>query len=729
MDQRPSDQCEGFDPFAGKLWIYPNNLTIRPYQRSAVNLALFNNAMIVLPTGFGKTFIAAVVMYNFYRWYPQGKIIFVAPTRPLVAQQIKECKQISGIPSRDCIELTGSIPQERRSAYWSSKRVIFATPQVIQNDLQNQLVPAKQVKCLVIDEAHKAQGGYAYVEIVKILHDQNKNGFRILALSATPGSNIDKVKQVMLNLLISEVMFRREDSLDLLQFRNAKNSKAWMVELGGRHRKVVEKFVNMTKPIFKELYKAGLTFSSDTIERASKFVLLMAKNRLQRNEVQNIGSRKGKLIYYCMSAMSLVHAFELLTIYGVRVFYSCVKRTFEEKKSILRTALAGQIEFDMMMKDIEAWFGEDVEPDQNKVPKCDLLQGHPKLHVVKDLLLKHFKSNEGQKDTRAIIFTKYRESVIDIVQTLKVFEPVIKACPFVGQGTSGGKTGSGMKQREQIQAIDEFKSGKFNVLVATCVAEEGLDIGEVDLIICFDTSVSPISNTQRRGRTGRKRSGDVQTLLTKGYEEKKLNKAGASRRLVEDQLYNRETYIMCRYRDAPRMIPHDINPVCLEQRIFTLNEDEDENEDKPKRKRRKRENVELVEEVDSIKKAKNKRKKLVDDEEEEEVGGKVNTSWVFADEMIQSDHESNDNNGDDDNNEKTFDDNDDCFDDDLSDFGGGQATPQAQTESTTTTTTTSTTTCTSNQTSSIETKNCGESSGANEEDDIEWGSDLEFDCV
>lgn len=60
-----------------------------------------------LPTGLGKTFIAAVVMYNFFRWYPQGKVIFMAPTRPLVKQQIEACYDIMGIPKDVTAELTG----------------------------------------------------------------------------------------------------------------------------------------------------------------------------------------------------------------------------------------------------------------------------------------------------------------------------------------------------------------------------------------------------------------------------------------------------------------------------------------------------------------------------------------------------------------------------------------------------------------------------------------------
>lgn len=575
--------CQGFDEYAGKRWVYPNNMPTRGYQKTAVEMALFNNAMIVLPTGFGKTFIAAVVMYNFHRWYPQGKILFVAPTRPLVAQQVQECKKISGIPSSDCVLLTGTISTEKRSVHWRQKRVFFATPQVIENDLDNNLLPAKEVRCIVIDEAHRAQGNYAYVNIIKHLHENNKNGFRVLALSATPGSDIQKVQQVMLNLFVSEVMFRSEASIDLMQFRNEKSSKAWTVELIGKHKEFVDRMIDMTKPIYKELYRAGLTYNGDQIDKVARYTIIKAIQTAGHNEARRSGTTPGRLKFLCSAAMSLSHNFELLTLYGIRVFYSSVMRTLNEPRSPLRTAMAGKVEFDVMLNDIRAIFGDFVEPDPSVTPSIDLLQGHPKLKVLKDLLIKHFDANEGKTETRAIVFTKYRESVFDIVQTLRVFDPKLRAAAFVGQNSTQKTTG--MKQREQIQLISDFKEGKYNVMIATCVAEEGLDIGEVDLIVCYDTSSSPISTTQRRGRTGRKRSGDVQTLLTKGYEEKRLRKAGAAKRQVEDQLYKKENYTSFKYRDAPRMVPQHIIPVCLEQRITPIDDDVEEKVGKTKRKR------------------------------------------------------------------------------------------------------------------------------------------------
>lgn len=60
-----------------KTWIYPTNVPIRDYQVSIVSNALLQNTLVCLPTGLGKTLIASVIMYNYYRWFPEGKVLFM----------------------------------------------------------------------------------------------------------------------------------------------------------------------------------------------------------------------------------------------------------------------------------------------------------------------------------------------------------------------------------------------------------------------------------------------------------------------------------------------------------------------------------------------------------------------------------------------------------------------------------------------------------------------------
>jgi len=148
------------DKEQAKKWIYPLNRERRDYQFNIARRALFDNVLCSLPTGMGKTLIAAVVMLNFYRFFPEGKVIFVAPSKPLVAQQVEACHTIAGIPPSDVVEMTGNDAPSHRAEAWATKRVFYCTPQTVANDLKSGKCDPKKVVCLVVDEAHKASGNY-----------------------------------------------------------------------------------------------------------------------------------------------------------------------------------------------------------------------------------------------------------------------------------------------------------------------------------------------------------------------------------------------------------------------------------------------------------------------------------------------------------------------------------------------------------------------------------------
>lgn len=148
------------DREACKTFVYPTNKSLRKYQYDIIAKAFFTDTLVALPTGLGKTFLAAVLMYNFYRWFPEGKIIFMAPSRPLVTQQISACHGIVGIPLKDAVELTGKDAPERRAEAWHKRRVFYCTPQTVKNDLFKGRLDPSDVILMVIDEAHKATRDY-----------------------------------------------------------------------------------------------------------------------------------------------------------------------------------------------------------------------------------------------------------------------------------------------------------------------------------------------------------------------------------------------------------------------------------------------------------------------------------------------------------------------------------------------------------------------------------------
>ena len=231
-------------------WVYPVNIQVRKYQQDICSAALFANTLVCLPTGLGKTLIAAVVMYNYWRWFPTGIVVFLAPTKPLVLQQLKACYEIMGIPETDTAHLDGTMAQDKRALLWQSKRVFFCTAQTFNNDLSNEVCDPRRVVCIVVDEAHKAStSNFAYTLAVETLSNYS-NHFRVLALSATPGSDTRSIQHVIKNLKIEHIEVRAEDDPELAPFVHDKQVEIVMAEKG------CESFMQSLK---KELNEVGHT--------------------------------------------------------------------------------------------------------------------------------------------------------------------------------------------------------------------------------------------------------------------------------------------------------------------------------------------------------------------------------------------------------------------------------------------------------------------------------------
>jgi Fanconi anemia group M protein len=139
---------------------------------------------------------------------------------------------------------------------------------------------------------------------------------------------------------------------------------------------------------------------------------------------------------------------------------------------------------------------------------------HPKYPVLINMILDELKKNP---DSRILVFVKLRNSVKNIVRKLKDISS-IRPIRFVGQATKSHDD-KGLSQKRQIEILDEFRKGTYNVLVSTNVGEEGLDISECDLVIFYDVVASEIRLIQRKGRTARHRKGRVVILYSKNTRD------------------------------------------------------------------------------------------------------------------------------------------------------------------------------------------------------------------
>ena len=96
------------------------------------------------------------------------------------------------------------------------------TPQTLEKDMQDGILDMDRVCLLIIDEAHRATGNYAYCKIIQLLEAQNV-GFRIVALSATPVSKIENLQTIVDNLRCCRFEVRDEDDEEVKRYTHDKN--------------------------------------------------------------------------------------------------------------------------------------------------------------------------------------------------------------------------------------------------------------------------------------------------------------------------------------------------------------------------------------------------------------------------------------------------------------------------------------------------------------------------
>lgn len=120
--------------------------------------------------------------------------------------------------------MTGGTKASLRGDEWKTKRIFYMTPQTFENDLCSTVVDAEDVVCVVVDEAHRATGNYAYGKVIRWITARNPF-FRVLALTATPGNKPDKVQEVIDNLHINLIEIRSEEAVDIRKYVHAKVSQ------------------------------------------------------------------------------------------------------------------------------------------------------------------------------------------------------------------------------------------------------------------------------------------------------------------------------------------------------------------------------------------------------------------------------------------------------------------------------------------------------------------------
>ena len=460
--------------------IKENTIEKRAYQENILKTAEKKNTLVVLPTGIGKTVIAVLLAAKRLEKYPNSRVLMLAPTRPLAEQHKKTFQNMLKLGENELSLVTGAIKPEKRVEKYKAK-IIFSTPQTIKNDLEEKRLSLEDFSLLVVDEAHRSVGKYAYTFIAKKYMVQSKYPL-ILALTASPGSEEERVKEICENLFIRAVEIRTEKDSDVRPYVKPVEIKVIKVSFNEKLENIRERVKNVLKH-YKEMLK----------EHGFRFQTKKELLEIQKYIAQKISEGEKSFFHLARlvgDALKIWHALELLETQSVAAFKEYMERLKASKQG---KRLFANEEFKAIYFDV-----------------LTMKEEHPKMKMLKKIIEDELKKNPSAK---IIVFSHYRDNIHEIYEKLKEVN-LCKPCYLIGQ--AGEK---GLSQKEQIKTIELFEKGEYNCLIGSPVSEEGLHIPSVDIGIFYDAVPSEIRLIQRRGRIGRVKFGKIIFILLKGSRD------------------------------------------------------------------------------------------------------------------------------------------------------------------------------------------------------------------
>ncbi len=300
--------------------IRKDSIEKREYQLSVAMQALDANTMVILPTGLGKTAVALIVAAS--RLYNEnGRILMLAPTKPLVEQHLRFFEKYLIIRDQKdptlspFVMFTGDAPPDERTADWNRATVILATPQVIKNDLIAGRYTLADVTLLIIDECHRAVGNYAYVFLAqRYLSTADKP--LLLAMTASPGGVQEKVQEVCSNLGITHIETRTEHDPDVAPYVHERELDYISIDLPAD----LKAAINSINSLIEErlVYLASLHFTVPKREKLSMKELNAINFQIQQR-IQNRDPAAFSAASVYAECMKLRHAITLAESQGSEV--------------------------------------------------------------------------------------------------------------------------------------------------------------------------------------------------------------------------------------------------------------------------------------------------------------------------------------------------------------------------------------------------------------------------
>ncbi|WP_276299551.1 DEAD/DEAH box helicase [Halorussus lipolyticus] len=459
----------------------------RMYQLQLAGSAKDDHTLVCLPTGLGKTTVSLLVTAERLADVG-GKSLLLAPTKPLVQQHADFYREALQIPDEDIVVFTGEVSPDDRTELWQDASVVIATPQVVENDLVGSRIDLREVTHVTFDECHRATGDYAYNYIAERYHQDAQNPL-VTGMSASPGGDEEEILEVCENLGIDNVEVMTEEDSDVAEYTHETDVEWERVELPDDVLEIRDALNEVVEDRLEKLKELGITNKSSAN-------LSETDLKKMRAELQQLIDNDQSEGFKGMSALAEIRKLRTAVTYVETQSVEALRRYFERQRNAAKSSGAS--------KASQRFVSEPkVKEAMRRAEEYDDL--HPKYSRARMRIAETLGIENGE---RVIVFTESRDTAEALTEFLGEHFDTQR---FVGQGDKEGS--DGMTQNQQQEVLNRFKANEFEVLVSTSVAEEGLDVPEVDLVLFYEPVPTAIRSIQRKGRTGRQAKGRVAVLL------------------------------------------------------------------------------------------------------------------------------------------------------------------------------------------------------------------------
>ena len=488
---------------------------VRSYQWELANPGIEGkNYIVVAPTGSGKTLVAALVISKHLQKNQHNndkpKVVFIVNTKPLAEQQKKKLDHFIPGAEVDCSMGDGGPAVINLLPH---KDVIVCTAGKLLDSIKSGKVTFDMISLMVIDECHHTKKSSPQANVmVRYLEHKAKKGSKvpqIMGLTASPGAgdnpHLDEKKTIdhLVNLCAlmdaTRGILLVKDNLEELDQNTNKPSytleiplcrspsdpfiKTTVIEME-RFEKTIPKF-KCSFPRWSQEY--------ETIIQQHKQPLELSTNPEFRDQIRTLRLLRcysqSLNIYMDLSDTDAVSVLEEYT--GLPTEDSQATPHERELKKSLQELLI-------------------------RLKRLDSIE-NPLLKAVKDKLIERFSQNPSSKGIMFVRTKKHASSICKWITNV----PELAACGITPRVITGHtrETGAGMTQVDQEEVMKSFREGVCNLLVATSVAEEGLDVPACNLVIRFQHVSNEIAKTQTQGRA-RAEESEGFTILSSDSKKK-----------------------------------------------------------------------------------------------------------------------------------------------------------------------------------------------------------------